>query len=293
MKYTDILNLWIEEKKLCVRFSTYSNYLCLINSHFASYFKNMEIKDITQNAVRCFILQISKQMRPSSCLNIQKILRQSLEYAVDNNFITENPYKKIKLSSRKKELNVFSKEEMYKILNADKYKNTKYCYIVNIAYRTGMRIGEIMTLKWSDIDFDNCFLSVKRTYSRYQDSKPLIVEPKSKSAKRRIDLDKVCMEIFRSIERRGNFVFANNKGNMLSHTIISVNFKKMCEAANVPYRNFHVLRHTHASILLATGVHPKIVQERLGHAKISITMDIYSHLTETIQKDAIKVLNKL
>lgn len=68
---------------------------------------------------------------------------------------------------------------------------------------------------------------------------------------------------------------------------------KRCDAANVPYRNFHVLRHTHASILLAAGVHPKIVQERLGHAKISITMDIYSHLTETIQKDAIKVLNKL
>lgn len=293
MKYTDVLNLWLEEKKLCVRFSTYSNYLCLINSHFVNYFKDVAIEDITRNDIKTFVLQMSKQMRSSSCLNIEKILRQSLEYALENEYIEQNPYRKTKFNQNKKEIKVFSIEEMRSILNTEKYKETKYACIATIAYRTGLRIGEIMALQWNDIDFDNCFLSVKHTYSKYQNSKPLIIEPKSKSAKRRVDLDKVCMEILKKMEHTGTFVFTNYKGDMLSHAAITGNFKKMCKAANVPYRHFHVLRHTHASILLAAGVHPKIVQERLGHAKISITMDIYSHLTETIQKDAVKVLNKI
>lgn len=291
MKYTKILDLWLQEKKQYVRNSTYCNYSCL-KTHVIEYFKNVNIEDITKKDIEKFMKNMLSKMLPISCLNIQKILKQSFEYATENGYIKENPYKKIKLPrEEKKEVEVFSIEEMHKILATDVEK--KYTSIVEIAYRTGMRIGEIMVLKWEDIDIDNNFLSVKRTFSKYYNSMPVIEKPKTKKSMRRIDLDKKCMSILKNIPHNSEYVFCGKTGNFLSYTIITKNFKLMCEKADVPYRCFHTLRHTHASILLANGVHPKVVQERLGHAKIGITLDTYSHLIPTIQETAIKVLDRL
>lgn len=294
MKYKMILNMWLNEKKLYVRNSTYKNYLSLVNSHIINFFKDIDVEEIKANDIKQFMLKKYSEIDSGSCLNIQKILKQSFEYAVENDFIFETPYKKMRTPKKEmKEVNVFTNEEIEKILNAPKFKQTKYADIISIAYRTGMRIGEIMALKWEDIDFKNKFLTVKRTYSKYNNGKPCIEEPKSKSSKRRIELDIQCMKIFQQTKstHSSEFVFCNKNGNMLSYTIITKNFKKMCEEAGVPYRNFHTLRHTHASVLLSNGVHPKIVQERLGHSKISITLDIYSHLIPSMQHIAVKVFD--
>lgn len=294
MKYTDLLTLWLEYKKKYVRFSTYYNYSCLVKSHFWEYFSSVDIEDITKKNIVDFTDAMLIKMSPISCLSIQKILKQSFEYALDHEYISENPYPKIKLPRKdKKEVEVFSVEEMHKILSVKKYKGTNYANIVEIAYRTGMRIGEIMVLKWEDIDFNNNFLSVKHTFSKYRNGKALIEKPKSKKSIRRIDLDKKSREILKSIPQKSEYVFCGKTGNFLSHAIITKRFKEMCENANVPYRCFHTLRHTHASILLANGVHPKVVQERLGHAKIGITLDTYSHLIPTMQQTAVKALNKI
>ena len=291
MKYTEILSLWLEEKKQYVRNSTYCNYSCL-KTHVIEYFQEVDIEDITKKILADFMETMLSKMSPISCLNIQKILKQSFEYAVENEYIKENPYRKIRLPKKdKKEVEVFSVEEMQKILATD--VKEQYINIVEMAYHTGMRIGEIMVLKWEDIDFDNNFLSVKRTFSKYYNSMPVIEKPKTKKSIRRIDLDKKCMSILRSITHNGDYVFCGKAGKFLSYTIITKNFKLMCEKADVPYRCFHTLRHTHASILLANGVHPKVVQERLGHAKIGITLDTYSHLIPTMQQTAVKVLNRL
>ena len=150
-----------------------------------------------------------------------------------------------------------------------------------------------MTLKWTDIDFQYKFIMVKRTFSKYENSKPVISDTKTKSSRRRIDLDDICIDILKNIEHNGEFVFSKKDGSMISYTSITKHFKKMCELSGVKYRNFHTLRHTHASVLLSNGVHPKIVQERLGHSKISITLDTYSHLIPTLQSIAVDVFNNI
>lgn len=295
MKYETVLKMWIKEKKLHVRNSTYKNYLSLIDSHISNYFKDIDVENITIDGIKQFIFKKISEIDSSSCLNLQKVLKQSLEYAVENDFISETPYRKIKLPKQTtKEVEIFKKEEIEKILNT-KNIYTKYANIVDIAYRTGMRIGEIMALKWQDINFENNFLTVRHTYSKYDNGVPVIEEAKSKSSKRRIDLDSQCMKIFQEIKHThtSDFVFCNKSGTMLSYTAITRNFRKMCEEANVPYRSFHTLRHTHASILLSNGVHPKIVQERLGHSKISITLDTYSHLVPTMQQVVVELFNQL
>lgn len=156
-----------------------------------------------------------------------------------------------------------------------------------------MRIGEILALKWEDINFDQNFLTVKRTLSSYNNGQSEICEPKTKCSRRRIDLDNVSMEILKNIDKNGEYVFCKKDGSILSRQCIYQSFKRMCKAADVPYHSFHSLRHTHASILLSANVHPKIVQERLGHAKISTTLDTYSHLIPGIQQVAVKIFNDI
>lgn len=293
MKYTDLLALWLEDKKQYVRNSTYCNYSCLIKSHFLEYFNDIDVENITKKDVKKFTLDLQlKNMKSGSIGNIQKILKQSFDFAMELDYISQNPYIKIKsIQSSPKEIQIFTKDEMGKILNCAAFPI--YANFAEIGYRTGMRIGEIMVLKWEDIDFNNNFLSVKRTFSKYLDGKPIICEPKTRKSMRRIDLDNRCMEIFNAIPHKNEYVFSSKIGNFLSYSIITKHFKEMCEKANVPYRSFHTLRHTHASVLLANGVHPKIVQERLGHSRVGITLDTYSHLLPGMQKVAVDVLNKL
>lgn len=103
----------------------------------------------------------------------------------------------------------------------------------------------------------------------------------------------MCIKIFNETEHIGDYVFCKTDGSIISRQCVSQSFKRMCNAANVKYRSFHSLRHTHASVLLANNIHPKIVQERLGHSKISTTMDTYSHLIPGMQALAVKVLNEI
>lgn len=206
----------------------------------------------------------------------------------------ENPYHGIKVPKDKeiKEINIFTEDEMEKIINVKGFSNQKK-HIVTLAYGTGMRIGEILVLKWEDINFQNHFLTVQRTLSGYDNKSPEICEPKTKASRRRIDLDDVCMCMFNSIERNGEFVFHKADGTILSRQCVTSSFKRMCKAANVTYRSFHSIRHTHASILLTNGVYPQIVQERLGHAKIGTTIDTYGHLIPGMQKVAVDIFNKI
>lgn len=294
MLYEDLLFEWIELKRLEIRNSSYKNYLYTMNNRIIPYFKDINIEDITRKEIQTYIIEQSKELKQETVINITKILSQSFKYAVEEEYILDTPYKNIKIPKDKdiKEVKIFKKDEVEKIISikgdSEQKKN-----IVNLAYRTGMRIGEILALKWEDINFEQKFLTVRRTLSCYNDSEPELCEPKTKGSRRRIDLDYITIEILKNTEQTSEFVFSKNNGSILSRQCISKSLRKMCEYANVPYHSFHSLRHTHASILLANGVHPKIVQERLGHSKISTTMDTYSHLIPGMQAVAVDIFNNL
>lgn len=294
MLYSKILDLWIEEKHLEIRNSSYNNYLYTIKNRVKPELGDFYVEEITRKMLQEFIIRQSEQLKRETVINITKVLSQSFKYAVNNEYISESPYRGIKVPKDKciKELKVFKPEEVARILSVNRFSEQKK-NIVNIDYRTGMRIGEILVLKWEDINFSQNFLTVRRTLSLYNDGKPEISEPKTKGSQRRIDLDNVSMEIFKSTEKNGEYVFCKKDGSIFSRQAIYQSFKRMCKAANVPYHSFHSMRHTHASVLLSANVHPKIVQERLGHSNISTTLDTYSHLIPGMQQVAVDVFNNI
>jgi integrase len=173
-----------------------------------------------------------------------------------------------------------------------------------LAITTGMRRGELLGLKWADVDFDAHALSVRRSLSRGASSRLIEREPKTQAGRRRIALSSETVESLRrhrvrQIEYRlsigiayedHDLLFVNPFGRYIHPNTLSTAFARLTREANVPRIRFHDLRHTSATLLLAEGIHPKIVQERLGHSDIAMTLNRYSHVTPHMQSAAADAL---
>lgn len=278
-------------KKLEIRNSSAQNYLQCINNWIIPILGNIPIENITKNDLQKFIIDFAQRHKYNTVINISKPLSGSFRWAEENGFINTNPWKNVKIPKdySEKEILIFSHEEIEKVLiSCNGYKKD----MIILGYRTGMRIGEILVLKWKDVDFNGGFLTVRRTLSGYSNNHLEITEPKTKRSKRRVDLDKVTLEMLKNrFTEEREYVFSKKDGSIYSRQ--SINLPIICKKAGITPRSFHSLRHTHATILLQSGVNPKIVQERLGHAKISTTLDTYSHLIPGMQQIAVTVFDKI
>jgi len=173
-----------------------------------------------------------------------------------------------------------------------------------LALTTGMRRGEVLALKWQDIDFDQSLLQVKRIFTRAPGHPFLEAEPKTEKSKRllmltSITIDKLQTHRLRQVEAKlqsgsawkdYDLVFCTSLGTPLSGNVVLARLKKLLAQAGLPEMRFHDLRHSIASILFSMGIHPKIVQELLGHNRIQETVDTYSHMLPSLQQETIKRL---
>ncbi len=187
--------------------------------------------------------------------------------------------------------------------------------LFSLALATGARRGELMALKWGDVDFSTNTLQIRRTLSRipsklsaeegkgFEES-----EPKTKQSRRSVVIAPFAVEALkqhrvRQLEAKlkagpawqeHDYVFCTSVGTHIhpSKDILDP-LKKLLEKADLPNIRFHDLRHSSATLLLSAGIHPKVVQEILGHSQISMTMDIYSHVLPNMQQDAMSRLNEI
>jgi integrase len=165
---------------------------------------------------------------------------------------------------------------------------------------SGLRIGEALGLKWSDIDFGSRTLMVRRSLQRQEDGGLVFVQPKTRQSRRTVQLSSVAATALQEQRERqtfqrktmatewqeNNLVFCTSLGTPLDRGRIHYNWAVALKKAELPRIRLHDLRHTAATLMLRQGVHPKVVQEMLGHSSISITLDIYSHVAPTMHRDA-------
>jgi integrase len=169
-----------------------------------------------------------------------------------------------------------------------------------LAATTGMRRGEVLGLRWSDADLDAAQLAIRQTVTTvsYQ---PVITTPKTKRSRRVVYLDDHTIDVLRAHRRRQlderkaagpawsdkhDLVFRDDLGDIVNPDWFSREFTRQVKASGLPKIRFHDLRHSYATLALKAGVHPKVVSERLGHATVGITLDLYSHVTPAIARDA-------
>jgi len=200
---------------------------------------------------------------------------------------------------------VWNRVEVQKFLEATK-DHTLYALFL-VAITTGLRKGEILALTWSAVDFTAGTIQVKQDAHFLKGNGMILSEPKSDKSRRLLTVPAYVIEAIRAhridqdalmpkAEDRWSLrdlVFTNRHGKLLDSRNLHDAWKDLIEKAGLPKIRFHDLRHTHATMLLIADVQPKVVQERLGHSSIRITLDTYSHTIPSVQGEAMKQLDDL
>ena len=182
----------------------------------------------------------------------------------------------------------------------DYTKDDRLIALWRLLATTGLRRGEALGLRWSDLDLDSARLSVRQSLLSFTHQSAVFGEPKSANSRRSIDLDsetvvklrrwrvRVAQEQLRAGEawNSSGLVFADEIGRPLNPQTVMRAFTRMSEAAGLPRIKLHGLRHSHATAMLAAGISPKVAQERLGHFSVSLTLDTYSHTVAGMQAEA-------
>jgi integrase len=175
-----------------------------------------------------------------------------------------------------------------------------------LAVTAGLRQGELLGLKWEDVDLEEGVVRVRRTLARHK-GRLVLGEPKTKKSRRTVQLTQAAVEalnghfarqmvqrnILGELYEHQGLVFATQRGTLVNPTNLRKrSFEPLLEKAGLPAIRFHDLRHTCATLLLSRNVNPKIVSEMLGHATIAITLDTYSHVLPNMQKSAARALEE-
>jgi integrase len=241
-------------------------------------------------------------LSPRTVVHMHRILRQALQQAVDWEMLARNPTDKIKPPKvEKKEMRALDASETAALLEA--IRPTRIFMPVLLAVTCGMRRGEITALRWRSVDFVNAQLEVKTSTEQ---TRAGVREKETKSGRARtVTLTALAMEELRRHKVRqaeellrlgmrqsdDMYIVAQADGQPLMPNSLTHEFVRFIAGTKLPRIRFHDLRHTHATQLLKSNVHPKIVQERLGHEDISTTLNLYSHVLPGMQDAAAKIVD--
>lgn len=234
-----------------------------------------------------------------------RIISNALTYALKMGVVSRNVAQAVDPPRvAHKTMMVLAADDIEKVLNEARL--TTYYPIIFTALYTGMRRGELLALRWKDLDLTLARLSVVNSLYRLN-GKTVIKEPKSPHSRRMIALPPTLSLMLRDYkgERQArmiltgdplteeDFVFARNNGKPHDPDTVTGAWAKIAKNVGLANVRFHDLRHTHATLMLMAGIHPKIVSERLGHSKVAITLDIYSHIVPGLQEAAAESFDKL
>lgn len=247
---------------------------------------------------------------------IFNLVQTCFESARIEEVIISNPFnsldKKSKPQTEKVKIDYWTKEEVKMFLSKVDHR-LRLMFV--LAIYTGMRRGELLGLRWKDVDFENSRVSIQQTLKPYGKLKAggktqnatrsvslspsVLAELKAHRAasikERWEEMQKVTGDELKALQERYDkldLILCQPTGEPVSLGNFNKFFKRMLNKTNMRVIRFHDLRHTCASLLLGSGAHPKIVQELLGHASIKITLDTYSHMLPNMQEDALKTLDK-
>ena len=280
-----------------VRPVTLSGYRHVVRRYLKPHLGSLRLDRLTPSHVRKMELSLlaacvpgGPPLRPVTVRLCHRVLSSALSYAVRQRLVVVNVAKSVQAPRLdKRETAVIDWESLARLLEV--IGPDPFRWVVLLALRTGLRRSALGGIQWRDVDFDACTLAVRRGLSRV-DNRMVLGLPKSGKA-RVVVIPDVAVRTLRSIQSaalhvgRGDFVFARKDGNFPNIGRWTQVFKVYCRTAGLDDLRFHDLRHSHATLLLADGVHLKVVSERLGHANIGITADLYSHVMPSVQREAV------
>jgi integrase len=303
----DFLEHWLKSYASSVRPNTIRSYAGVIQYHILPALGNIKLKDLSIDRIQMFYNNETENgTSPRMVQYIHSVLRRSLNFALRWGLLVRNPaLGAIRPKLLKTEMKTLNGDQVRVFLSAA--KGTRNEALFWIAVSTGLREGEILGLKWSDLDWKTKRLQVKRQLQRLKSEGLVLTEPKSAAGKRLIILSSATLTVLQkhlNLQQEekmfagenwqeNDLIFPSTLGTPLDPSNMSKDFKDTLKMARLPNIRFHDLRHTAASLMLLQGIHPKIVQERLGHSDISLTLNTYSHVIPTMQEEAAEKMDEI
>lgn len=298
MKYKELVEEWLAEKKRYVKESTYALYVYEMHTYILPMMGEYELADITEEVLQdCTFqwqemrLHDGRSRKNSVIQNWIVLVKQTLNYAVRKGYLTQFKVHIYIAHNKKQKTNleeeyIFTPVEQQKIIRYATADLTPQVVGIALCLSSGLRIGEICALQWKDIDMENQVVYITKTLQRIYNkesiphTKVVITSPKSNSSNRIIPLSSSICQLFRKMKDfgiDGNLYFLSGTNVPLEPRQYRRIYERILDRLGISYRNFHCLRHTFATRCVENGGDYKCISEILGHSSIKITMDRYVH----------------
>lgn len=306
MSYGEYITEWFDKRKVNLGRMTALNNESNIKKHIIPHIGYIKLSDLNALHIETLISTLrDKQLADSTIKKIFSLVSSSLISATKKELVAKNVAALVdnKPKARSKQMKVWNEEEASSFLTLVHNFSTRYYIVFHLALTCGLRQGEILALRWEDIDFNRNTLFVRRSLSH---DGLEFTSPKTENSIRSIIFDEFTKQKLKEQqsllqdEKANcteyidlNLVAPTKNGKQVNPNDIDKLWRRLKKLSELPDIRFHDLRHTHASLLLLSNTHPKIVAERLGHSSIQITMDLYSHLFPNMQEDVAKSIGKM
>ena len=294
--FSEVAKEWIEYKRPRLRETTWEVYEGHIRNHFHD-LDNLRINRITIATVERFITDRQNQgMHIGTLRKVLVTLGQILSYSVRHKYLDHNPLKEAERPRGQGKRNQKDdlEGEKIKVLNTSQIsdllaqvQSSKYRTLFMLAIFSGARQGELLGLKWSDVDWEISQIHIQRTFSKGR-----FFTPKTKTSKRKIDLGPSVLTELKKWKlacpkNKLDLIFPNKAGEPINYSnMVQRHFLPALQGAELPRVRFHDLRHSYASLMINQGENIKYIQTQLGHSSPTVTLNVYAHLMKPTNQEA-------
>ncbi len=309
-KYT--VEMWMDEWfenvcKIKVRASSHQTYRGYIDHHIAPYIGDISLEKLSTMDLQKLYRKLmtkgrverieaekqSKGLSAKTVRNINQVISSAMDFAVAQKIMSVNPCKAVALPKvEHKEMKTIPAEQLEAFLREAKETGVYEMYYIELS--TGLRRGELLGLKWQDIDWKNGIIKVKRQVARV-DGEIVEAPLKTKNSNRAVTISQQAIEVLKTQKAKTDdeYVFPSPNGGPISPDSVNNMLKRVLARAGIPKVRFHDLRHTFATIALQNGVDIKTVSGMLGHFSAGFTLDTYAHVTTSAQKEAAETMGQV
>ena len=289
IKLGDFLDRYMEDvASHSLRPRTYESHAGYVRNHIKPELGHLKLTSLRPDQVQAFYTKkLNEGLAKRTVQYMHAILHKALKQAMKWGLVVRNVTDLVDTPSPdRKPPEIWSPEQVNTFLEA--VKEHRYFPIYVVAVYTGMRQGEILGIHKSDVDLEKGVIHVRYQIQPIRGKGLTVTEVKTKKSRRPVTIPSTALDVLKKhlLTVDEGLIFTTSTGNPVSARNLYRHFKKVIKKTGLPDIRFHDLRHTHATLLLQAGVNPKVVQERLGHSQISLTLDTYSHVIPSLQEEA-------